>query len=250
MGNEQVFCLLEGRKQGRRQRKGKALPTWEKQTLPAWSSSRTWRHSRALYNCGEHCANTLHDCTIPSYRIVSKAEENLSLYSYYCNQAKACRLRFPHGRNPYKSIRLEEYMRGTTSKPQKLGWKFHFGGECWKLFLSICLVLSVGLHGLGTDLFLQYEKLFASMAFAVSKPKGDVRVCASKARVFAVEAALVLQWLRGVNSNAKLSPHSQCVSPALYLFALSLQFPVISLINLPQIQISSLLFKICYLEPK
>lgn len=198
----------------------------------------------------EHCANTLHDCTIPSYRIVSKAEENLSLYSYYCNQAKACRLRFPHGRNPYKSIRLEEYMRGTTSKPQKLGWKFHFGGECWKLFLSICLVLSVGLHGLGTDLFLQYEKLFASMAFAVSKPKGDVRVCTSKAGVFAVEAALVLQWLRGVNSNAKLSPHPQCVSPALYLFALSLQFLVISLINLPQIQISSLLFKICYLEPK
>lgn len=60
-------------------------------------------------------------------------------------------------------------------------------------FLSICLVLSVELQGLGADLFLQYEKCFASMAFAVSKPKGGVPACTRKAGVFAVEAGLVLQ---------------------------------------------------------
>lgn len=120
MGNEQVFCVLEGRKQGRRQRKGKMLPTGE--TDP--SSLEFKLHVEAqlgFVRLHEHCANALHDCTIPSYRIVSKAEENLLLYSYCCNQEKASRLRLPCGRNPYKSIHLEEYTCVTTSKPQKLG---------------------------------------------------------------------------------------------------------------------------------
>lgn len=111
MGNEQVFCLLKGRKKDHRKKRRKVMSCLSKAD-PSEPGFQPTKGSTA-WLC-RRPAKLLHDCTIPRYKTLCTVESSPPPCSDCCNQGRAHRARFSCGVNPSKSIELKEHTLVTS----------------------------------------------------------------------------------------------------------------------------------------